>query len=97
MHGCTSDLLRRTLAQYAKEAFLAASIKSNRLDSRAGRDLVDAYKNSHVLVGLLLSQEEVGAEVFDELIRVSDLKRSTGVDPFADEDQEAEYSDVLGT
>ena len=56
------------------EALVQVSLKANRFDSVAGREIVNAYRNSHVLADLLVSEEEVGDVVWKDFCKIREAK-----------------------
>lgn len=65
-------LIAESLAR--NETLVQVSLKANRFDSSSGRDVVNAYRNSRVLVDLFVSEEEVGDVVWEEYLAIREAK-----------------------
>lgn len=61
------------------------SLKNNRFDEQCAKFIVDSYVNSKYLLEIGLSRDEIGKSLWEELLKSSNLKKSTSEMGFTDE------------
>jgi Ran GTPase-activating protein (RanGAP) involved in mRNA processing and transport len=73
-----ADYLLQTIpALLARNACLQQlSLCDNRLDAKAGRFILEAYKHSSTLVELGLTRDEIGSEVWEDFVETSNRKKN---------------------
>jgi Ran GTPase-activating protein (RanGAP) involved in mRNA processing and transport len=53
------------------------SLRDNRLDSRAGESLLNAFSNAPYLLELAVTADEIGYQLYDQFRRIFNLKRAS--------------------